>query len=429
MGLFSRRILYRMLTENRQFISADKVRHQVNQLNGGGIVERLTTEWEVAVLNSFSKFGHVQFEPELAGGVAIDFLFTRGKHILLIEISTVSDRGLDEMNPVSQLCDELVQRVRKSGLGLNPSKFAVHVDGNWRDLYLGGPKAHLYLPDPNEFGSVIFNERFTEFLNKIGPVQTNTSLHIPLNGDAGVTITYNPAQEFFTYSHLSYTVPFQVRSNPIYNRLHAKANQLRNAGFEGIKGIILCDAGCTMLNQQGLRGQRLGADDIIDAFLDENPSIGFVIVLSVASDDTRSLGPNHLKIAGRLYRRAVNSEVASLFDDLCQQLAGNLPRPETTPVNALSLSNEGRSFSGGGTVSATKIKMSARTAVALLAGQITTEEFTRDNKFFSDHFARMIGQGRMLTEVRIERTERDDDWIEFIFSDPDPAISPFDASR
>ena len=69
--------------------------------------------------------------------------------------------------------------------------------------------------------------------------------------------------------------------------------------------------------------------------------------------------------------------------------------------------------------------MSARTVVGVLAGQITPEEFLEENKLFAEHFTRMLRNGWTIAEVRIEPTERDDDWIEFVFSGPDPAISPF----
>jgi hypothetical protein len=84
-----------MLRENLQFINADKVGHHVNHLNGPDILRRLTTEWEVAVLNGLSKFGGVEFEPKLVGTVAVDLLFVFQNRQTLIEITTASDRGLD----------------------------------------------------------------------------------------------------------------------------------------------------------------------------------------------------------------------------------------------------------------------------------------------------------------------------------------------
>jgi hypothetical protein len=94
-------------------------------------------------------------------------------------------------------------------------------------------------------------------------------------------------------------------------------------------------------------------------------------------------------------------------------------------MNALDVADQGKSFYGGGSMAGTRIKMSSRTVIGILAGQITTEQFQKSHKSFAEHFARMLRDGRMLKEVRIESTERDDDWVEFLFSDRDPAISPF----
>ena len=169
----------------------------------------------------------------------------------------------------------------------------------------------------------------------------------------------------------------------------------------------------------------LGGAEIIVAFLNEEPSIGFVIVLSIENDGSHSFGPEHLRIAGKTYVNRSQCESAALFRSLCQELEAQLPKRETTPINALGLADEGKFFYGGGSVAGPRIKMSSRVVLGILAGQITTENFQENHESLSEHFARMLRDGRMIKEVRVEKTERDDDWIEFIFSERDPAISPF----
>jgi hypothetical protein len=423
MGLFSRRTVNRLLQENRRFLPDDKVGLHINHLNGRSAVQRLTTEWEVAVLNGLAKFGSVRHEPKLSGKVSVDLLLAWKERTALIEVTTVSDRGLDEANPIEQLCKELIKILRERGL--NADKFYVSVNGNGKELFLGGPKAQLCLPRPEKFHAVIFNAEFQNFLNKVKSLPQKLSFRVKVGSEADVTITFDPAQNSFGYTHLAYTVPFTIHSNPVYNRLKSKAGQLGKAGFEGIKGIILCDAGCQMLTRQGHWGLDLGGAEIISAFLKQEDSVGFIIVLSVESDGTHRLGPDHLRIVGKTYVNPRQRGSSPLFDDLCRELVSQLPRPETTPINGSDTEDLGRSFFGGGSVSGNKIKMSARTVVGVLAGQITSEEFLEENKLFAEHFTRMLRNGCTIAEVRIERTERDDDWIEFVFSDPDPAISPF----
>lgn len=77
-------------------------------------------------------------------------------------------------------------------------------------------------------------------------------------------------------------------------------------------------------------------------------------------------------------------------------------------------------------MTAHKIKMSARAVLGFLSGRIKQEDFVRENKPFVQAFERMVGEGRALSTVKIERVaERDDDWIEFCFSEADPAAGPF----
>ena len=73
-----------------------------------------------------------------------------------------------------------------------------------------------------------------------------------------------------------------------------------------------------------------------------------------------------------------------------------------------------------------RIKMSARSVLEVLAGRIKPEDFDSANPDAVQYFARMLEQGRLLVGAKVERvSESDDDWIEFEFSEPDPAISRF----
>jgi hypothetical protein len=423
MALFSRRVLARMLKENQKSLALEKAGLHVNHLNGKDATKRLSTEWEVAVLNALSKVGRIEHEPKLGGNVSLDVFFKSPTLSALVEITTVSDRGLDDANPVWPVCEELIKRVQQHGF--EPDKFSVSANGNGRELFLGGPKASLCLPLVEDFPKIIFNAEFESFLSNLKASNAKDSYRVKLRDNAGLTITFDPNQKSFWCTHLSYAVPFSAQANPVHNRLRAKALQLSKAGFDGIKGIILCDGGCQMLTHQGRRGMSLGGAEIIASFLNEEPSIGFVIVLSIESDGSHSFGPEHLRIVSKTYVNRSHRDSAAHFGSLCQEFAGQLPRPETTSINALDLDDEGKSFWGGGSMGGNRIKISARTVAGILAGRVPTEKFVEHNERFAEQFARMLDSGRTIAEVRVEKTERDDDWIEFLFSDRDPAISPF----
>jgi hypothetical protein len=121
MGIFSRRNLYRMLVENARFVRQRLLSEHIKRLNGSDPVQRVTTEWEAAVLNGLSKLGSVDHEPRLPGTTKPDVLFTHPLGTALMDITSVSDRGLDLQNPIYKLSERLVEMVKerkgKSGTG------------------------------------------------------------------------------------------------------------------------------------------------------------------------------------------------------------------------------------------------------------------------------------------------------------------------
>lgn len=84
-----------------------------------------------------------------------------------------------------------------------------------------------------------------------------------------------------------------------------------------------------------------------------------------------------------------------------------------------------------------RLKVSSRAIMELLAGRITPERFNALHGWSDSDkqagrannrnpFDRALAEGRLPETVTVETDQgSDDDWIEFIFGGPDPAISPF----
>lgn len=428
MSIFSRRNLYRILTENAGFIRQRQLSEHIKRLNGTDEVQRVATEWEVVAMNGLSKLGSVDYEPKVPGTSKPDVLFKHASGGALMEITTVSDRGLDQQNPVAQLSDRLVELVRDHAL--DPQHFKLEVKGNWRELCIGGPKARLYLPGKKHFDAAIFNKGFHRFLDDIRTSRGLKREYSTDRPDTQVTITYDPAQRYYSMGYLAYTVQFSATQNTIYSALAEKAGQLRKSRFKGLKGIVLCDGGCETLNRRGQRGINLDASDIISTFLSNYRSVDFVLTVRVVSDMSAYSGPEHLRVLTMSYILRTDSPALPLVRYLTERLPSKIPSPENTPINAYGLENEGKSFNGGGVMGGQTIKMSSRAIMGLLSGATSTEVFFRDNPHVKDTFARALREGRMLKETNIENVRhRDDDWIEFTFSEPDPAISRFPKLR
>jgi hypothetical protein len=428
MGIFSRRNLHRILLENTRFVRQRPLSEHIKRLNGNDEVQRVTTEWEVVLLNGLSKLGSVDHEPKLPGSSKPDVLFTHSLGTALIDITSVSDRGLDQQNPIRELSNRLTELLTEQGF--DPGHFGLKVEGNWPQLHIGGPKARLYIPRKKDFDAVIFNAPFNRFLDDIRLSPGLKREFRVATLDARVTITYDPARRFFSMSYLAYTVPFSATKNAIYTALEGKAIQLKLSRFKGLKGVVLCDAGCEALGRRGQRGLNLDASEIISTFLSNYRSIDFVLTMLVESDQSGLSGPEHVRILARAYVFSTDTPATPLVRHLCERLPQAIPNPENTPINSYGLENEGKSFSGGYIMSGQSIKISSRAVMGLLSGQTKPEDFMRENPHVKDRFARALREGRLLKETRIESCHhRDDDWIEFSFSEPDPAISPFPALR
>jgi hypothetical protein len=169
---------------------------------------------------------------------------------------------------------------------------------------------------------------------------------------------------------------------------------------------------------------------MISRFLTDCRSVDFVLTLLIESDHSGRSGPEHLRVLARADLLRADNPAAPVVGYLRERLPLELPNPENIPINAYGLEDAGKSFDGGGIVSGQSIKMSSRAVMGLLSGRTNPEDFKLDNPHVTDRFARALREGRMLKGARIESgQQRDDDWIEFTFSEPDPAISRFPKLR
>ena len=83
------------------------------------------------------------------------------------------------------------------------------------------------------------------------------------------------------------------------------------------------------------------------------------------------------------------------------------------------------------------LKMSSRLLAELLAGKRSIEEVHKlqrwrfkvdpqDNRATLNQFERWLDEGRLPISIKVEPDpDGTDDWVEFEFGEPDPAVSPF----
>lgn len=442
MAIFSRRSLQRLLQENASLLSIKQSNELVGRLNLGEI----PAEWEVVLLNAFSNAGSVGYEKNFGGHRKGDIYFedtnqSGGK--FLAEVTTVSDDGLDKLNPVEDLIAELNGIARRNSI--NPVYFSLRVgDGNQKQ-YKGGPKARLKLPRKAHFEAKIFGPKFHSFLSDIKQQPAKPHRFEIKNSEIDLTLDYLPKGLHLNASWTSYKVVYSLTENRIYSALHDKDVQLQNTQFKGPIGIFLCDGGCRFLAGETLGNLSYTPKEVIYYFLREHDSISFVVTFVVRREHPFVASPfveNPYRVFSNLYKGQCYNQMNVDMEKLMVRL--KYPQCQWDAQNALR-QLKAHTFQGryhGGmmktTNEKTEVRISARNVFELFAGRITQQQFFERHSFLKDRnpFEKALQAGSMIgavtrtPDVELEITpENDDDWIVFTFPGPDPALSPFFAPR
>jgi hypothetical protein len=111
MALISRRQMIRSLRKVATLVSDIKLKDWASRLDKVRD-DYVATEWEIILLESFSKHGEVRYEP--SSDERIDIVFSGSNVYFAADITTASDRFLHQTNPVHQFSEELGRQARKN---------------------------------------------------------------------------------------------------------------------------------------------------------------------------------------------------------------------------------------------------------------------------------------------------------------------------
>jgi hypothetical protein len=436
-------------------LSRKQIKKHVDELNRMHKTLTLAAEWEVILLNAFSKAGKILHEYNFGGSTNPDLYFEshdNPKLIFVADITAISDKGFESHNPFDALSAELVRRV--SERGLNPNNFHLAIQGNHPEiqrghyymergdnsntlLYKGGIKAKLHMPGVAKFQEKIFNDRWERFLDEIrnSPNEYKEYRVYKPQEQINIAISFNPGERYSSSTHLSYKQINHLTENRIYQALEDKAGQLGESNFKGHLGVILCDGGYSPFHAMEHFSTH-SVKEVIFYFLRNYHSVSFVLTF-VIKDNSFSRTPN--EIIPRLYVSdsfpSEDVEILEAIEKVCKQL----PEPESNAFNALNHlrgrdPQEGRR-NGELTLSAKEIRISARMLMDLLSGRVTHEEFIERydsipgiarTPGYTNFFDMRLKNGMLISDISIEKSdEEDDDVITIKLSGPDPAISPF----
>ena len=420
MAIFSRRTIQRLINENASFLTRRQIKTHVDKLNKGDI----SAEWEVVLLNVFSKLGKVEHERNF-NGKNPDLYFTSADHTLdfLADIKTVSDEGVELKNPRKQLDERLHNEVKEKDI---KGAWSCEIGGNYEEARKTGSMVQLKLPALARFDKEIFNESWEEFTSQIKKEPDKNRTYRIQTDKIELSISYSPSKEwtgFYSYpGYKSITAREHLIQNSIWNGLVSKSEQLEGTGYEGALGIILCDGGSDYLRR---------SRNIIHEFFYTHPRINFIL----AFEAVQNFGyGSYNKVVIYFERgREISKELEAFLDNLHEHPETDFPYPVRSAVNAVSALKSTKphiegSFFGGYTMRGNEIKLSSRAILDLMAGKITYDEFPEEYKNF---FKSGVREGRLFESVKVEKdeNEKDDDWLIFRFGEPDPAVTPYTAPK
>lgn len=440
--IFSRSSIQHFINKLSETLPQEAIARLVQNLNRNNETS-LAYEWEVAVLFALNKLGNIEYEVCHGGESALDVTFRLPSHEkvnFVADIATVSDRGLDDENPIEMLSRFLHRKAQTLGL---PGGFSYRVEGSRIGHRFENRKVKLAMPNRKELHPFL-KEHITPRLRRIKEANLDRA-DISINEDPyQISITYDKNYTMSSGSHPSYTAAYSLEKNPVYTSLKAKKRQLAKSGFEGRKGIILCDGACSLLRSQRTTSAMSYSDrDVIGNFLRQNRSVSFIITFWVerpAGDVfARIQAP---QLCSRLFpnpqaRFPLDGKVAQLFE----QLHNFLPTPIVDANVAKRRVQTGKygtgiSHYGRSTVSYSMprtIRISARALLHLLAEKTDPASFARDHwrvrsdsgEQIENPFRSASMQDMVIRAVSVEHQKNeDDDWITFEL-EYDVAVSPF----
>lgn len=431
MAIFSRRTVQRLINENASFLTKKQTKNHVEKLNNSD----LSAEWEVVLLNVFSKLGKVEHEKTF-NTKEPDIYFTSSEnsnHEFVADITTVSDKGMEGLNQINTFYKKLYDAIYENNL---IGEWRYEINGNGEEVFLKGDKPRLILPALARFDSEIFNKDFDNFIQGIKENLSQSRTYKIQNDTTDLFISYSPSKEwkmighYAGYNELNYENGL-VR-NSIYSQLESKYSQLDNTGYKGIKGIFLCDGGSGyFVDKADLYTKNI--DDIVRNFLNSHPKISFVLSIYVKIE--YGYETNTKNIVATFHKGVNFQESEKWIFNLIESIGNFFPEPVYS-ANRASSSNNDCSFRGGYSFdySSNQMKISARVILELISGTITQEEFCQlhdfmssDRKTLSNPFKSLMSNGKLITNISLEKgeDERDDDWLVITFGKSDPAVSPF----
>lgn len=426
MPILSRRATQRIINDISQFISGDALRPLVAKLNAGNI-NSLDALWEIILISLLSKIGKVSYESSHGGTSRPDIHFIGKDFEMVSDITCISDQDSVKNNDIDYFVEQFELVAKKFGIK-DLAGFDFRFDGTheWRK------KVKLKLPVKPATRKFIEN-KFKPFIQNVA-VQPDNHHHIKIeDDDAVISAAFSPGKTTFSMGYPVFTQAPTPKNNVLYNRLIRKRDQLKKSGFNGIKGLFICDADCALFGKLNDEYGSYGVKSIIGSFLNNQETIGFVVMLHVKEHRSGIFGHEmNRNFEFNVYSKPIFHKGLKDFVSAMNATIAQFPRPERNAKNAINILRAGRyvpgaDFYGGFRMTGEKIRISLRTVLRLISGELSHEQFLRDHDRMGAILLHKIISGYSVQSLNIIKDDcQDDDWLEFTFDETlDPALNPF----
>ncbi len=408
------------------------------RLESKRVDQALPAEMELGVLWALGKLGDIEIEPEWFGERRPDAysetLFAPAP--CAVEVTAISDGRLSQEDEMRRIAARLCEFANTVGKG-----YGKHLHFTFAEESGYGPQGYVrrrridrdFVPD----------EATRQALKAwLGQADRSSQLEVR-QGNTHFVVTWHairqhPLSNFFSSMPAE---AYSLEDNPLYEALTAKRRQLTIPDFQGLRCIVVADAGARMLRDLNPRMRSISAvtgRQVIEHFLRKaEGGVDAVVVLSPRRESSSWTWTNEKKLwrADLLVRPGLALDQSALTD-----LISHLPPPRFEGYQARSLQqqalygHDARGWYLGTQItsarSAMTIKISARALLDLLGGRITLAQFQHftgmeDKPNQRNLFAHRLNQGDILAGVEIEPggVDKDDDMLVIHFKH-DPSAAP-----
>lgn len=219
----------------------------MQRLNAAMVDDQPSVVWECVVLAATADVSELRHEYDCGGPTRID-IWASFAHLdirFVADICAVSDSEMETENPVDYFQWQVFDAARALGL----SGAGIFVDVGKAEVAERTQRRRAALPKKKGEPPAFIRKHVRPFLESIRDDASTDRTWKHDDGDVRLTIRFVASEGVMSGgSAPTFAWPRTSKNNPLYRALDKKARQLRRSGYEGVKGIIACDAGCESLD-------------------------------------------------------------------------------------------------------------------------------------------------------------------------------------